>query len=174
MQSPGRDVFKIIVFRGVLLGIFLRAMRPATAIAALAFLFAVIHFLKPPAGVVIHDPGAAMAGFEPLGKIVTRFGDAGPMVAEFGTLLAAGLVLGYARWRTASLWLPAGLHTGWVFSLIFFKELTLASGLSEGGARYLVGMTLRDGMVPTAVVLATGILVHVLTIPDAQEREAPI
>ena len=96
------------------------------------------------------------------------------MIAEFGTLLAVGLVLGYARWRTASLWLSAGLHSGWVFALIFFKELTLASGVSEGTARYLVGMTLRDGIVPTIVVLATGILVHVLTIPDAQARESHI
>jgi len=174
MPSIAVPLIEEIVFRGVLMGIFLRAMRPSTAIASLAFLFAVMHFLKPPTGMVIPDPGAAMAGFELLGKIFTRFGDPGPMIAEFGTLLAVGLVLGYARWRTASLWLSAGLHSGWVFSLIFFKELTLASGVSEGSARYLVGMTLRDGIVPAVVVLATGILVHVLTIPDAQEREAHI
>ena len=39
------------------------------------------------------------------------------------------------------------------------------------GRSYLVGMTLRDGLVPTALAIATGILVHVLTIPNSQERE---
>ena len=50
-----------------------------------------------------------MAGFYLLGQILTRFGDPVPMISGFGTLLVVGLVLGYARWRTASLWLPAGL-----------------------------------------------------------------
>jgi membrane protease YdiL (CAAX protease family) len=158
-----------IIFRGVLLGIFLRAMRPSVAIASLAFLFAVLHFLKPPPGVLIEDPGAAMAGLEMLSHIFQRFGDPGPLISEFGTLLSVGLVLGYARWRTASLWLPAGLHTGWVFALIFFKELTLSGPRPDGFGRYLVGYTLRDGIVPTVIVLATGILVHALTIPRDSE-----
>jgi len=160
-----------IIFRGVLMGIFLRAMRPSVAIASLAFLFAFLHFLKPPTGVEVPDPGSAMAGFDLLGRILTRFGDPVPMISGFGTLLAVGLVLGYARWRTASLWLPAGLHAGWVFSLIFFKNLTWPAAIPDGPARYLVGMSLRDGIVPTAVALATGILVHVLTIPNDLERE---
>lgn len=161
-----------IIFRGVLLGIFLRAMRPSAAIASLAFLFAFMHFLKPPTGVQIPDPESAMAGFHLLGQILTRFGDPVPMISEFGTLLAVGLVLGYARWRTASLWLSAGLHTGWVFALIFFKELTWPGNVADGPARYLVGMTLRDGIVPTVLVLATGIVVHVLTIPSTGNRES--
>jgi membrane protease YdiL (CAAX protease family) len=130
-----------------------------------------MHFLKPPVGVQIIDPGAPLAGFQLLGQIFTRFGDPVPMISEFGTLLAVGLVLGYARWRTASLWLPAGLHTGWVFALIFFKELTLPAAVPDGAARYLVGFTLRDGLVPTAIVLATGILVHLLTTQDAPDRD---
>ena len=126
MPSIAVPFVEEIIFRGVLMGIFLRAMRPSVAIASLAFLFAFMHFLKPPPGVEIPDPGAAMAGFQLLGQIFTRFGDPLPMISEFGTLLAVGLVLGYARWRTASLWLPAGLHTGWVFAPDLLQEPHLA------------------------------------------------
>jgi membrane protease YdiL (CAAX protease family) len=161
-----------VIFRGLLLGIFLRAMRPAAAIAALGGFFAFVHFLKPPAGVEIAQPGNPMAGLEWLGHIVARFGDPMSMAGQFGTLLMVGVVLSYARWRTASLWLPVGLHAGWVFALAVFKGLAAPVKSIDASARYLVGFTLRDGIVPMLAVLATGLLIHVLTSSSAA-RQSP-
>jgi uncharacterized protein len=153
-----------IVFRGILLGIFLRAMRPAMAIGTLSFLFAALHFLKPPPGVVVTNPESAWAGLQLLGHIMTRFADPLPLATEFGTLLAVGIVLGHARWRTASLWLPVGLHAGWVFGMFTFKELTWPAGPPiNHPSRFFVGLTLRDGLIPAAVVIATGLIIHALT-----------
>jgi len=152
------------VFRGILLGIFLRAMRPALAIGGLSFLFAFLHFLKPPPGMVIARPESPLAGLDLLGSILGRFADPLPLATEFATLFAVGVVLGHARWRTASLWLPAGLHAGWVFGMLAFKALARPLGLPPGHfGRFLLGATLRDGLIPAAAVLATGLFVHLMT-----------
>ncbi|WP_035614778.1 CPBP family intramembrane glutamic endopeptidase [Haloferula sp. BvORR071] len=151
------------LFRGVLLGIFLRAMRPAYAIATLSFLFAFVHFLEPPVGVMISDPESASAGFQMLGQIFGRFADPVPMVSTFLVLSAVGVVLAYSRYRTASLWLPVGLHFGWVFGEKMFKAATwVVPGLPRG-VHWFVGETLKEGLLPLSVVVITGILVHAMT-----------
>ncbi len=154
-----------VLFRGVLLGIFLRAMRPAPAIALLSFLFAFVHFLQPPPMARVPDPEAANAGFVLLGQIFSRFADPMSISSSFMTLAAVGVVLAYARYRTASLWLPVGLHLGWVFGIGMFKEATWpVIGLPEA-MRWLVGMSLREGLLPLSVVVLTGMLVHLMTLP---------
>ena len=157
------------LFRGVLLGIFLRAMRPAPAIATLSFLFAFVHFLQPPPMVRVPDPEAMNAGFVLLGQIFGRFADPMSMVSRFLILAAVGVVLAYARYRTASLWLPIGLHVGWVFGMGIFKAATWpVVGLPEA-MRWLVGMSLLEGLMPLSVVIVTGMLVHLMT----RAREIP-
>ena len=44
------------LFRGVLLGLWLRFSRPAAACVGSSLLFAFLHFLKPPDGMAIADP----------------------------------------------------------------------------------------------------------------------
>jgi membrane protease YdiL (CAAX protease family) len=169
---PGALVVSLleeILFRGVLLGIFLRAMRPAPAIALLSFLFAFVHFLEPPRMARVPDPEALDAGFVLLGQIFSRFADPLSMVSRFLILAAVGVVLAYARYRTASLWLPIGLHLGWILGIRLFNEATWpVIGLPEP-ARWLVGMTLQEGLLPLSVVIVTGVLIHTMTRP----REAP-
>ena len=78
-------------------------------------------------------------------------------------LAAVGVVLAYARIRTASLWLPVGLHIGWVFGVGMFKAATWpVVGLPEA-MRWLVGMSLLEGLLPLSVIIATGMLVHLMT-----------
>lgn len=170
LSAAAVGVIEEALFRGILLGLFLRALRPLAAVTATSFLFAFVHFLEPPPGVEIATPEAAGAGFQLLGSMLGRFGDPLSMIGQFGPLFAAGLVLGYARCRTASLWLPAGLHAGWVLALKFFKGLTLPVYTIHPPARYLVGLTLREGIVPTVVVLAIGLFVHALTASHAAAR----
>lgn len=169
---PGAVIVTLVeevLFRGVLLGIFLRAMRTAPAIALLSFLFAFVHFLEPPALARVLDPEAANAGFLLLGQIFGRFADPLSMVSRFSILAAVGVVLAYARFRTASLWLPVGLHLGWVFGMGMFKAATWpVVGLPEE-VRWLVGMSLLEGLLPLSVVVLTGIVVHGMTRP----REKP-
>ncbi len=155
-----------ILFRGVLLGVFLRAMRPAMAIALLSFLFAFVHFLEPPAGVSVPDPEAADAGFVLLGHIFSRFADPLSLANRFAVLFGVGVLLGVARYRTASLWLPIGLHAGWVLCLSVFKAATWpVFGLPEW-ARWLVGGSLVEGSLPLVVVVITGVVVAMMTRPS--------
>lgn len=152
-----------IIFRGMLLGLFLRAMRPWAAIFSVSMLFAFVHFLQPGAGVVVPDPESPTAGLWLVGQILMRFTHPQDLIAGFATLTAVGTVLAYARWRTASLWLSVGLHAGWIFGITVFKAITWpAPGVSQA-TRFLIGLTLREGLVPLVVVLLTGVAVHGFT-----------
>lgn len=159
------SVIEEVVFRGVLLGLFMRAMRPWPALVWVSLLFAFVHFLQPPVGVVVPDPEAPTAGLWLVGQILGRFAQPLDLVSGFATLTAVGLVLGHARWRTASLWLPVGLHAGWIFGVAIFKAVTWLSPAGTPATRFLIGSTLREGLAPLVVVLATGALVHHLTKP---------
>jgi membrane protease YdiL (CAAX protease family) len=163
---PGAVVVALveeILFRGVLLGIFLRAMRVGPAIFSLSFLFAFVHFLEPPPFVRVPDPEASSAGFYLLGQIFSRFANPLELVSGFVVLMAVGVVLAYARVRTASLWLPVGLHFGWVVGVGVFKAATWGvRGLPEA-TKWFVGPTLREGLLPLSVVIVTGMLVHLMT-----------
>lgn len=157
------SVIEEILFRGVLLGIFLRAMKPLPAIAVLSLLFAFVHFLQPPEGAAVADPGAPGAGFELLGLILQRFADPLEFVSRFLVLGAVAVVLAVARYRTASLWLPIGLHTGWVFAYGVFKEAAWAMPDVPESLRWLVGTSLLEGVLPLVLVLVTGGLALLLT-----------
>lgn len=163
---PGALIVALIeevLFRGVLLGIFLRAMRVVPAIALLSFLFAFVHFLQPPAMARVPDPEASNAGFILLGQIISRFADPLNLLSRFAILAAVGVVLAYARVRTASLWLSIGLHVGWVFGVGIYKAATWPVVSLPEAARWLVGMSLLEGLLPLSVVIVTGMLVHLMT-----------
>ena len=164
-------IIEEVLFRGVLLGIFLRAMKPAPAIATLSFLFAFVHFLEPPAGASVPDPEAANAGFILLGQIFSRFADPLALLGRFMVLASVGVVLAIARWRTGSLWLPIGLHAGWVFAYVVFKSATWPVADLPEMARWLVGMSLLEGLLPLTMMVITGVVVAFLTRPrDEAER----
>ncbi|MDB6077825.1 MAG: hypothetical protein JWO82_1572 [Akkermansiaceae bacterium] len=165
------SIIEEILFRGVLLGIFLRAMRPGPAIAMLSFLFAFVHFLEPPAGVTITDPDALNAGFVMLGQIFTRFADPLSLLSRFMVLAAVGVVLANARYRTASLWLPIGLHAGWILGVGIFKAAVWPVKAPSDLVRWIVGDTLIEGLLPLSIVIFTGFLVQLLTRRDPDEEE---
>jgi membrane protease YdiL (CAAX protease family) len=157
------SVVEELLFRGVLLGIFLRAMRPATAIGLLSFLFAFVHFLKPPAFSKVPDPEALNSGFLLLGQIFGQFADPLNFLSRIAIYAAVGVVLAYARYRTASLWLPIGIHIGWVLGVFVFEGATWAVAGLPPSASWLVGRNLLEGLLPLSVVMITGMLVHLMT-----------
>lgn len=102
-------------FRGLVFGVFSREMRPMAALAASALFFAVVMSLLPPRGMAWVDPEAAGPGFATLRGWLLGFGNWRNTVTGFLPLLGLGLVLGYARKRSGSLWLPVGMHAAWLF-----------------------------------------------------------
>jgi uncharacterized protein len=163
---PGAVIVALIeetLFRGLLLGIFLRALRAVPAILLLSLLFAFVHFLQPPNGTIITEPQAANAGFVLLGKILSRFAEPLSLIGRFSLLAMVGGTLAYARYRTASLWLPLGLHLGWIVGVGLFKAATWpVTGLSES-RHWWVGASLLEGVLPLGIVTVTCGIVHLVT-----------
>lgn len=147
------------LFRGVLLGLWLKLVRPFAACLGTSLFFAFIHFLEPPAGSVIADPASPGAGFELLGKILLHFTELRFFATDFVVLLAIGMVLAWARVRTGALWFSIGLHAGWIFA---FKGFNLIhQSVEEHPLRpWGVGESLRSGLVPLLTLALTALLCH--------------
>ncbi len=159
------------LFRGVVLGIFLRAWGVEIGLTAMAVLLAMLYFIIPPAGMNVPDPDASGVGFELLKMMLSRLRSPAVWVREFLPLVAMGWVLGYARWRTASLWLPAGLHAGWILANGFFLSLARPVVSGDAISKVVAGTSLAQGLVPLVGTLAIGGLVHFLT-ESNRRREA--
>jgi uncharacterized protein len=154
----GASVVEEILFRGLILGMMLRALGPRVGLLTCTFIFALVHFLSPPEGLVIHAPHVHPGtGFWLVGVILGHFTQLDFLLAEFCTLFAVGWVLVQARVTTGGLWLSIGLHAGWVFGLKWFSALTRGSkALKSGDYLPWVGENLKAGLLSLAVVLFTG------------------
>ena len=161
-----------IVFRGVLLGICLRTFRPAPAIVLVSVGFAALHFLQPPDDVAVFvrgepvpegamfiDPNSGISGFQLLQAIALRFRDFELVLFEFISLTVVGLILAYARYATSSLWLPIGLHSGWIFAYTFFDRIASRNPDLDSNLQYVIGSDLKEGVVPLATLAITAVLV---------------
>jgi membrane protease YdiL (CAAX protease family) len=108
------SVLEEFLFRGALQGAVRKTTVDSFAMVAVAILFAAVHFLKPPGGGMPAADIRWWSGLAVLPDTLWRFGQPGLLLGGFSTLLVAGLILGYARDRTRSLWMPIGLHAGWI------------------------------------------------------------
>lgn len=160
----GAGILEEVFFRGSILGILLRTQRTGVAVFWCTFIFAMVHFLKPPVGWEIPDADIFWwSGFAVLGQISKGFGDAQFLLAEFSTLFAVGGMLAWARLRTGQLWLSMGLHGGWIFGLKYFSGITAGSAaLSAGDWLPWIGVNLKIGLTPLVMVLVTGWLAVVM------------
>jgi len=149
----GAGIIEEFFFRGLLLGLLLRTMSTRSALIAGTFVFALVHFLKPPEGWQIADSEVTWtSGFLVLRQIAAGFGDVDFLIAEFATLFAVGWVLAQARMKTGALWAGIGLHGGWIFGLKYFSALT---AYKDGWLPW-IGNNLKIGLMPLVVVLFTG------------------
>lgn len=146
------------LFRGALLALLLRTLSRNAAVLWSAFIFAIVHFLKPPEGFAIpHEEVGWLSGFAVVRAIFAGFGNVNFLLAELATLFAVGYALARARLATGRLWLCVGLHAGWVFGLKYFSSITRVSGkLNRGDYLPWIGDNLKIGLLPLAVVLITG------------------
>jgi membrane protease YdiL (CAAX protease family) len=152
-----------LLFRGVAMGIFLRAMRPAAAMALSAVLFAGMRYLAPAPDLTLADPEAGGLGFEFLSKIAVRIADPWVISTTVLPLLLWGILLGYARWRTSSLWLPVGLHGGWIFSRQILDHLAIANSRKEWMPQAAETALQAQGLMSIAGILIASVVVYFLT-----------
>jgi membrane protease YdiL (CAAX protease family) len=143
-------------FRGLVLGIQLRAGRPVIAAFITSALFAVIHFLKAPDRTSIAVTWTS--GFRSIAHSFSQFTDPILVLAAFATLFLVGAILADARLRTASLWLPIGLHSGWIFVSGVVGKITRQTTLMLP----LLGKNMLIGLIPLGVGLLTWGLVALL------------
>jgi len=141
-------------FRGIVLGISLRTGRKLLSIVAVSALFAAVHFLKGSE----REPAIVTwtSGFQSIDDAFNGFGDPMMVLAAFTTLFLIGCILADARVLTHSLWLPIGLHGGWI----------LASGTFSCLARQRMatlpwlGKNLLVGIIPLGLAALTWILMR--------------
>ncbi len=142
------------LFRGLLLGLWLRFSKPLAACVGSSLFFSFVHFLDPPRGSVIADPGQMFSGFELLGKILFHFADPRFFVTDFASLFIVGMILAWTRLKTGALWFPIGLHAGWILAFKGFN--LLYRGVSEHTIHpWGVGDSLRSGIFPMITLLLT-------------------
>jgi len=141
-------------FRGLVLGILLRSRRKYLAIFGTSALYAIVHFLKAPDQT---SPIVTWAsGFNSIAHSFRQFANPMLVMAVFTTLFLLGCILADARVRTRSLWLPIGLHGGWIFVRGAFQIVTQRELL----VLPWLGKNLLVGIVPLALAGLTWILIR--------------
>jgi membrane protease YdiL (CAAX protease family) len=110
-------------FRGVLQGAWQRQMNAVLAVVLASVVYSALHFLKPNLVKISVGQVSWDSGFTCLAGIVTQSYRDRDSVVGFVTLFLAGCVLGLAYYRTRALYLPIGLHAGWVLANEFARWL---------------------------------------------------
>lgn len=141
------------LFRGALQGLIQRSSGKWLGLNFVAALFAVVHFLKPESHPITNIEWDS--GFVLLPHVFSQFSEPLLVANKCLTLFVGGWILGYARLSTSSLWMPIGLHAGWIVAKMGFGKFTKRSGdLSPW-----FGSDLFAGIGPVVVLLATGLCV---------------
>jgi len=143
------------LFRGLFLGVLLRAMRPWAANVASAAIFSIVHFLKAP------DQTTTLvqwfSGFVSLAHSFDQFREPMLVLGGFTTLLVMGIILAHVRVATRSLWAPIGLHAGWILTSMTFAKIARHDWMLLPW----LGKNLLVGLLPLAVMLVTWLMVSV-------------
>lgn len=103
----GFGIGEELLFRGLVFNMFLRDGHPHLAIWISAALWSLSHFIRPNIQLI-------------------------SILPAMGGLLLAGLLLGLLRLKSASLWWPIGIHSGWVYVLTATGQLSMFRFLPEG------------------------------------------
>jgi membrane protease YdiL (CAAX protease family) len=142
------------LFRGLFLGVLLRGLRPLPANLLSAAIFSIVHFLKAPDQTT--TTVRWFSGFVSLSHSFDQFREPMLVLGGFTTLFVIGIVLAHARLNTQSLWLPIGLHAGWILASEAFGKMAQR----EVVALPWIGRNLLVGLVPLAICLLTWVLLR--------------
>jgi membrane protease YdiL (CAAX protease family) len=141
-----------LFFRGLLFGILLRGLRSIVAILITSAFFAIVHFLKAPARP--NQSVTWLSGFHSIANSFAQFANPMMVLASFTTLFLIGWILADARLRTRSLFLPIGLHSGWIFVAGVVGKMTKREAIILPW----LGTNLLTGLLPLALGLITWML----------------
>jgi membrane protease YdiL (CAAX protease family) len=141
-------------FRGLVLGILLKSGRRYFAMFATSAAYSIVHFLKAPE----HTSTTVTwtSGFNSIAHAFVQFTDPILVAAGFTTLFLIGWILADARLRTRSLWLPIGLHAGWILTAGVFNKMARRDLI----VLPWLGRNLLVGIIPLAVAGATWLIVR--------------
>jgi len=142
-------------FRGIVLGLLLRTGRRYIAIFAVSAIFAAVHFLKAPERT--SEIVTWTSGFNSIAHALDGVGDTMIVAAALATLFFIGWILADARVLTSSLWLPIGLHAGWIFGSGAFSRLARAQTLGFPW----IGKNMLVGIIPLGVAALTWIIMRI-------------
>lgn len=168
VSGVGVSVPEELLFRGVILGILCRSLGMQRGLLWTTGLFALVHFLKPPAdGAITADQVTWTSGFWVITQLFRGFSQWQNFIGEFLLLFVVGWVLARARHQTDGLWLSIGLHAGWVAGMKYFGQIvtTTAALRSDELSPWMIRNTCRAivspivGVVPVVMVLLTGLVV---------------
>ena len=142
------------LFRGLFLGILLRGLRSWLAVLLSAAIFSIVHFLKAPD----HTTTSVEwnSGFVSIAHSFDQFAEPMLVLAGFTTLFVIGIVLAQARLGTKSLWMPIGLHAGWILTSGVFGKVARREII----AWPWLGKNLLVGLVPLAACLLSWVLLR--------------
>jgi uncharacterized protein len=138
-----------LFFRGLLFGILLRGLRPLLATLITSAFFAIVHFLKAPPRT--GESVTWFSGFHSIANSFAQFADPMMVLAGFTTLFLIGWILADARLRTRSLFLPIGLHSGWILVAGVVGKMTKRETIILPW----LGPNLLIGLLPLALGLIT-------------------
>ena len=141
-------------FRGLVLGILLKTGRRYIPMFVTSALYSIIHFLKAPEHTSANVTWTS--GFNSIGHAFVQFNDPLLVAAGFTTLFLIGWILADARLRTRSLWVPIGLHAGWIFTAGAFNKIALRKLI----VLPWLGKNLLIGIIPLAVAGLTWMIVR--------------
>jgi uncharacterized protein len=144
------------LFRGVLLGLAAKAFGRWPAALGVSLAFATIHFLRPS-----KLPDSTIEWWSGLAHIARVFDAAPPppiLVLGFVSLFVAGMILAAATFRTRSLWLPIGIHAGWIFCQQALQWLAKYRVKPADALMPWVGPNVVSGAVPTGVLPLAALL----------------
>ena len=141
-------------FRGIVLGLLVRKGRKFLPIIFVSALFAAVHFLKGSE----REPVIVTwtSGFQSIAQALAGFGNPTMVASAFATLFVIGCILADARVLTNSLWLPIGLHAGWIFASGTFGLLARRQIV----AFPWLGKNLLVGIVPLCLAAVTWIIMR--------------
>jgi membrane protease YdiL (CAAX protease family) len=149
-------IIEEMLFRGLFLGLLLRSASRLWSIIIVSAFFSILHFLKSPESGIAVDAVRWNSGFSSAAAAFGQFGDPLLVLAGFTTLFVLGCILADARVQTRSLWLPMGLHAGWILVSGVFNKMAHRDVL----ALPWLGKNLLVGIVPLTIALASWALLR--------------
>jgi membrane protease YdiL (CAAX protease family) len=107
------------IFRGFIQRELVQGVGTVGGLILAAALFTLAHFIKIPVE-LDHQAVYPWSGVTALGSAFASLGEGRLFSGQGLNLFLVGLILGGFFLRAGSLWLNAGLHSGWIFGLLLF------------------------------------------------------